>query len=146
MLKGSYPKLMGVLNVTPDSFFDGGKYIRLDAAIQHAQQMVLDGADMIDIGGESTRPQASPMPPQIEMERVIPLIEALKATLQVPLSIDTRNPQTLKAAIAAGIDFVNDITALQNPAMLHLVAESSLPVCLMHMQGDPRNDATPSPI
>lgn len=138
MLSGSYPKLMGVMNITPDSFFDGGKYFTLDAAIQRAQHMVDEGVDFIDIGGESTRPQASPVTPETEMQRVIPIIKALKATLPVPLSIDTRHPHTLEAAIMAGVDFVNDITALQNPDMLRLVAGISLPVCLMHMQGEPQ--------
>lgn len=138
MLNGVYPKLMGVLNVTPDSFYDGGKYNTLEAAVLRAQQMVAEGADIIDIGGESTRPQATPITPETECERVIPLITALKATINIPISIDTYHPTTLNAAIAAGVDFVNDITALQNPDMMRLVAHSQLPVCIMHMQGTPQ--------
>lgn len=138
MLTGCYPKLMGVLNVTPDSFYDGGQYHQIESALARARQMVAEGADIIDLGGESSRPGATPITPEIECKRVIPVIKALKESMSVPLSIDTYHPQTLEAAIEAGVDFVNDITALTDPEMMRLTAQAGLPVCLMHMQGTPQ--------
>lgn len=139
LLNGQYPKIMGVLNVTPDSFYDGGRFTTVDVALKRAAQMVADGVDIIDIGGESTRPQATPITPAEEMQRVLPVIRALKTHCDVPISIDTYHPDTLTAAVAAGATFINDITALKNPDMMSIAVETQLPVCLMHMQGTPKN-------
>jgi dihydropteroate synthase len=131
---------MGVLNVTPDSFFDGGRYADRDRALDHARRMLDDGAAIIDIGGESTRPGAAPTPEQQELDRVLPLFEALRADCDVrgvPLSVDTRNPAVMRAAIAAGASMVNDINALRADGALDAIAKSGAAVCLMHMQGEP---------
>jgi len=134
----SRPNVMGIINVTPDSFSDGGKYSALDSAIAHAQQLIAEGADILDIGGESTRPGAEPVSLQEELKRVIPLIEALSPVTPVPLSIDTYKPQVMRAAIEAGAHIVNDVRALQEPGALEIVANSQAAVCLMHMQGMPQ--------
>ena len=134
----SRPQVMGVLNVTPDSFSDGGDFFSLEKAVQHAEQMVADGAAVIDIGGESTRPGAEPVGEEEELLRVIPVIEALRGRLQVPVSIDTQKPGVMRAAIAAGAGLINDVNALQAPGALEAAAECGVPVCLMHKQGDPR--------
>ncbi|HEY7946008.1 MAG TPA: dihydropteroate synthase [Casimicrobiaceae bacterium] len=134
------PRVMGVLNVTPDSFFDGGRYADRHRALDHARQMLDDGAAIIDIGGESTRPGAAPTPERQEEDRVLPLFEALLADCDgrdVPLSIDTRKPAVMRAAIAAGASMVNDINALRAEGALEAVARSGVAVCLMHMQGEP---------
>ena len=128
---------MGVLNVTPDSFSDGGLYFSLDAAVGQARRMKAEGADLIDIGGESTRPGAQPVTAQEELRRVLPVLEAL-AGLEIPLSIDTRRPEVMRAALAAGADLINDVEALKSPEALPLVVDSGCAICLMHMQGDPR--------
>lgn len=128
---------MGVLNVTPDSFSDGGLYLSLDAAVDQARRMKAEGADLIDIGGESTRPGAQPVTAQEELRRVLPVLEAL-AGLEIPLSIDTRRPEVMRAALAAGADLINDVEALKSPEALPLVVDSGCAICLMHMQGDPR--------
>jgi dihydropteroate synthase len=132
------PVVMGVLNVTDDSFSDGGRYRSLDAAVGHAMAMVQDGAAIIDIGGESTRPGAEPVPLQKELDRVLPVIEALKARVDTVISIDTMKPQVMRAAVGAGAGVINDVFALQAPGALEAVAGSSAAVCLMHMQGTPR--------
>lgn len=129
---------MGILNVTPDSFSDGGKYTALDAAIAHAKQLIAEGADILDIGGESTRPGAEPVSLQEELKRVIPVIEALSPTTPIPLSIDTYKPEVMHAAIQAGAHIVNDVRALQEPGALDVVVNSQAGVCLMHMQGMPQ--------
>jgi len=137
-LKLTRPHVMGIVNVTPDSFSDGGHYSRLDQAVSHAQKLIGDGADILDIGGESTRPNATPVSLQEELDRVIPLIEALAPNVNIPLSIDTYKPQVMQAAIAAGASIVNDVRALQEEGALDVVANSTAGVCLMHMQGNPQ--------
>jgi dihydropteroate synthase len=130
---------MGVLNVTPDSFSDGGLYLDHDAALAHGTQLMADGADLIDVGGESTRPGAEPVGAEEEVRRVIPVIERLAASVSVPLSVDTTKAQVARAALAAGASFVNDVSALRlDPAMAAVVAESGADLCLMHMLGEPR--------
>lgn len=129
---------MGIVNVTPDSFSDGGKYASTDLAVAHALQLVAEGADILDIGGESTRPGAIPVALEDELNRVIPVIQVLKKVCQVPLSIDTYKPEVMRQAIAAGADIVNDVNALQAPGALDIVAASNAGVCLMHMQGTPQ--------
>jgi len=133
----SRPLVMGIVNVTPDSFSDGGQHLRRDAAIAHAQQLIAEGADIIDIGGESTRPGAQPVSVQQELDRVLPIIECLRGA-PVPISVDTCKPQVMRAAIAAGVQMVNDINALQDAAAMHAVAAANVAVCLMHKQGDPQ--------
>ncbi len=131
--------LMGILNVTPDSFYDGGKHYHIDAAIAQGRQMIGEGADIIDIGGESTRPGAQPIDPLTELERVIPVIHALRGE-KATLSIDTRNAKVMDAAVKAGATMINDITALSgDPGSLGIAADSGIPVILMHMQGRPEN-------
>ena len=134
----SRPHVMGIVNVTPDSFSDGGQYETTAKAVQHAMQLVEQGADILDIGGESTRPGANPVGLDQELERVIPVIEQLAKTAGVPLSIDTYKPEVMRAAIRAGADIVNDVRALQEPQALEIVAQSQAGVCLMHMQGTPQ--------
>lgn len=134
----NYPQVMGVLNITPDSFSDGGKYLVLDQALLQARRMVEEGAAIIDIGGESTRPGAMPVPLEEELQRVIPVIEALHQELAVPLSIDTSKPEVMRAAVAVGASFINDIYALQREGALQAARELGVPICLMHMQGEPR--------
>ncbi len=135
----STPVVMGVLNVTPDSFSDGGHWFDPVRAIDRAVEMVEDGAAFIDVGGESTRPGAATVPVDEELRRVIPLVEALARRLPVPVSIDTRKPEVMRAAIAAGATLVNDIAALGAAGALEAVAGSGAAVCLMHMQGEPRS-------
>lgn len=133
----SLPRVMGILNVTPDSFSDGGLFISRDVALKHARQMVDDGADIIDIGGESTRPGAPAVSLQEELDRVLPVIEAIKTEIDIPLSIDTYKPEIMCAAARLGIDMINDIKALQEENALSTVANLQLPVCIMHMQNNP---------
>lgn len=135
----SKPRVMGIVNVTPDSFSDGGKYDTTEKAVEHGLQLVAEGADILDIGGESTRPGATPVSLQDELARVVPVIEQLSKVAGVPLSIDTYKPEVMRAAIAAGADIVNDVRALQEPGALEIVAASRAGVCLMHMQGMPQN-------
>ena len=127
---------MGILNVTPDSFSDGGRYASLDSAVARAEAMVEEGADIIDVGGESTRPGAVAVPVEDELRRVVPVVEAL-ATRMIPFSIDTRKAEVAKVAVAAGARLVNDVTALGDPAMLPFLCGVAAQVCLMHMQGTP---------
>lgn len=129
---------MGIVNVTPDSFSDGGKYTSVELAVEHALQLIAEGADILDIGGESTRPGAQPVSLEEELRRVIPVIEQLVKVSTVPLSIDTYKPEVMRAAIEAGADMVNDIRALREPGALEVVADSHVGVCLMHMQGVPQ--------
>lgn len=133
----SRPVVMGVLNVTADSFSDGGRYQSLDPARAHARSMVAAGAGIIDVGGESTRPGAAPVSLQEELDRVLPVIYALRSELDVVISIDTMKPEVMRAAIAAGAGLVNDVLALQAPGAVAAVAASTAAVCLMHMQGTP---------
>ncbi len=133
------PMVMGILNVTPDSFSDGGRFTVPDQALQHVEQMLAEGAEIIDIGGESTRPGARPVEESEEIERVVPLIEAIRARFDVPISVDSSKPGVMHAAIAAGADMLNDVRALQDEGALQAAADLSVPVCLMHMQGEPRS-------
>ncbi|MCJ7558475.1 MAG: dihydropteroate synthase [Gammaproteobacteria bacterium] len=129
---------MGVLNVTPDSFSDGGQYLDAAAAVLRVRAMVAQGADIIDIGGESTRPGASPVSPDEECARVVPVIRAVVREMGVPVSVDTSKPEVITAAVQAGACMVNDVRALQEPGALEAVAATDAWVCLMHMQGEPR--------
>jgi len=133
----SRPRIMGILNVTPDSFSDGGDYFGLDASLRHARAMVRDGADLIDVGGESTRPGAGQVDTQEELRRVVPVIRALFAELSVPISVDTAKPEVMEAAVAAGAGLINDVRALAAPGALETAVGLGVPVCLMHMRGDP---------
>jgi dihydropteroate synthase len=138
------PRVMGIVNVTPDSFSDGGKFTATNLAIEHALKLAEEGADILDIGGESTRPNATPVSLQEELDRVIPVIEALVKQLKqdkqvnIPISIDTYKPQVMQAAIAAGASMVNDVRALQEDGALEIVAKTNVGICLMHMRGTPR--------
>jgi dihydropteroate synthase len=131
--------LMGVLNVTPDSFSDGGLFFDAETAATHAKQMVQDGADIIDVGGESTRPGSTPLSAKEEIQRVLPVVTRLTQELSVPISIDTYKPLVARACLKAGAHLVNDITGLVDPAMATLVAKNDVPVIIMHMQGTPTN-------
>lgn len=133
------PQVMGVLNLTPDSFSDGGLWIGRDAALKHARAMVEAGADVIDVGGESTRPGAADVSVQQELDRVIPVLEALASELDVVLSVDTSKAEVMLAAAAAGAGLINDVYALRRDSALDTAAGLGLPVCLMHMQGEPRS-------
>jgi dihydropteroate synthase len=133
------PRLMGIVNVTPDSFSDGGRWFDPEAAIAHGVQLEAEGADILDIGGESTRPGAEPIGLDEELRRVIPVIAALAGKVRAPLSIDTRNAEVMRRAVDAGARIINDVAALgHDPAALRVAAEAGLPVVLMHAQGDPR--------
>lgn len=139
----SRAQVMGVLNTTPDSFSDGGSYysdgaLNLDVALQRAEQMVREGAAIIDIGGESTRPGAAPVTEEQELERVVPLVEAISANIDTVISVDTSTPVVMAAAAAAGAGMINDVRALERPGALEAAAATGLPVCLMHMQGQPQ--------
>jgi len=134
----SRPRVMGILNRTPDSFSDGGAYAGLEAALQHARGMARAGADIIDVGGESTRPGAAPVGLQEELDRVIPVIERLARELDTPLSVDTSKPEVMDAAVKAGAAMINDVYALRQPGALEAASRSRAAVCLMHMQGEPR--------
>lgn len=138
----SRPLVMGIVNVTPDSFSDGGLHLQRDAALAHARQLIAEGADILDIGGESTRPGAQPVSVQEELDRVLPIIEGLcgasSPSSPVPISIDTFKPEVMQAAIAAGAQMINDINALQDAAAMRAVAASNVAVCLMHKRGNPQ--------
>ena len=129
--------VMGVLNVTPDSFSDGGRFDRLQQALAHARQMVEDGASFIDVGGESTRPGAKPVSLQQELDRVCPVVEAIAGELDVVISVDTSAPQVMTQAAALGAGLINDVRALTREGALQAAANTGLPVCLMHSQGEP---------
>lgn len=133
------PHVMGIVNVTPDSFSDGGQHDSTDTAVAHALQLVEEGADILDIGGESTRPGAEVVPVEEELRRVIPVIEALRTACKLPISIDTYKPEVMRAAIAAGADIVNDVNALRAEGAETVIAENDqVGVCLMHMLGTPQ--------
>lgn len=134
----SRPIIMGVLNVTPDSFSDGGRFFPPDKAVDQALRMHEEGAAIIDIGGESTRPGAGDLPPERELERVIPVIEAIRGRMDAVISIDTSKPRVMREAVAAGADLINDVSALRAAGSLDAAAELDTAVCLMHMQGTPR--------
>lgn len=131
------PVVMGILNVTPDSFSDGGRYITVSAALAQAARMQADGAAIIDVGAESTRPGAAPVSVQQELDRILPVVEAIAAELDVVISLDTSTPEVMHEAAARGAGFINDVRALQREGALAAAAASGLPVCLMHMQGEP---------
>lgn len=133
----SRPNVMGILNVTPDSFSDGGRFARRDAALRHAQSMLDAGADLIDVGGESTRPGAKPVSPVEELERVAPIVEALVRELGAVVSVDTSTPAVMRESARLGAGLINDVRALQREGALDAAADTGLPICLMHMQGEP---------
>ncbi len=132
------PLVMGILNVTPDSFSDGGRFNALELAISHAEQMIADGVDIIDIGGESTRPGAPPVSPEEELDRVMPVIYALRDCGK-PLSVDTRRPLVMREALAAGADMINDVEGFRHPDSLAAVSDGDCALCIMHMQGQPQS-------
>lgn len=133
------PRVMGIVNVTPDSFSDGGAHDTVDAAFAHAMRLVEEGADILDIGGESTRPGAGEVPLDEELRRVVGLIERLQRESTLPISIDTSKPEVMRAAVAAGAGMINDVYALRREGSLEAAAELAVPVVLMHMQGEPRS-------
>lgn len=139
------PKVMGIINVTPDSFSDGGRHQSVDAVVDHARCLVDAGAAILDVGGESTRPGAARVDEQAELDRVIPVIEALSSRFDVAVSVDTSKPAVMVAAGQAGAEMVNDVRALQVPGALDAVAKAGMAACLMHMQGEPQTmQAAPS--
>jgi dihydropteroate synthase len=131
------PLVMGIVNVTPDSFYDGGRHVDPRAALEHAQRLIQEGADLLDIGGESSRPGAAPVTAATELDRVLPVLEGLTES-RVPLSVDTTKPEVMRAVLAHGAAMINDITALAEPGAVAVLAASDAGVCLMHMQGSPR--------
>jgi len=139
ILKFDRPQVMGIVNVTPDSFSDGGAHDTLEAAVAHALKLVEEGADLLDIGGESTRPGAQDVSVEEELRRVIPVIERLAKLCPVPISIDTSKPEVMRAAVAAGAGMINDVYALRRDGALQAAAALAVPVVLMHMQGEPRS-------
>lgn len=132
------PLIMGILNVTPDSFYDGGQYTHPNAAYDHAQEMIAAGADLLDIGGESSRPGAVTVSAQEELDRIIPVMERIRATDSIAISVDTYKPEVMQAVITAGAACINDIYALQKPGAMAAVKDTDTPICLMHMQGMPQ--------
>jgi dihydropteroate synthase len=132
-------RVVGILNVTPDSFSDGGKHASVEEAVAHGVRMAEEGADMLDVGGESTRPGASAVSVEEELRRVLPVIEQLIARTTLPIAIDTSRPDVMRAAVAAGAGMINDVYALRREGAMEAVAELGVPVCLMHMQGEPRS-------
>ena len=139
MLKLDRVRVMGIVNVTPDSFSDGGAHVTPDAAVAHGLLLAGQGADILDVGGESTRPGAASVPLQEELRRVLPVIERLARETALPISVDTSHPEVMRAAVAAGAGFINDVRALQAPDALHVAAQLGVPVCVAHMQGEPRS-------
>lgn len=138
LIAADVPVIMGILNVTPDSFSDGGEFDRIDAAVARALEMQSQGASIIDVGGESTRPGAQPVDVNQEIARVVPVIETIRRQSDIQISIDTSKPEVMKAAVMAGANLVNDVNALCAEGAVTCCAELSVPVCLMHMQGEPR--------
>ncbi|WP_369135605.1 dihydropteroate synthase [Modestobacter sp. I12A-02662] len=137
LLRTGRPLVCGIVNVTPDSFSDGGRFPGPDRAVEHGLRLAAEGADLVDVGGESTRPGARPTTLDEELERVVPVVAGLARRVSVPLSIDTSRPEVMRAAVAAGAGMVNDVRALRRPGALAAAAELGVPVCLMHMQGSP---------
>lgn len=136
------PQVMGILNVTPDSFSDGGRYVGGEAAIRQAERLIGEGAAIVDVGGESTRPGARAVPLQQELDRVMPVIERIASAFDVPVSVDTSKAEVMTAAAAAGAGLINDVNALRGVNALSAAAATGLPVCLMHMRGEPRTMQT----
>lgn len=135
----SRPRVMGILNVTPDSFSDGGRYAEVDAAVEQALRLAEQGAAILDIGGESTRPGAQPVSAQQELDRVLPVLEAVTGELEIPVSVDTSKPEVMRDAVCAGAGMINDVNALRADGALTAAHAANVPVCLMHMQGEPRS-------
>ncbi len=142
LLRLDRPRVVGILNVTPDSFSDGGAHASVDQAVAHGMRLAEEGADMLDVGGESTRPGAEEVPLEEELRRVLPVIGQLVARTALPISIDTSKPEVMRAAVAAGAGMINDVHALRRDGAMGAVAELGVPVCLMHMQGEPRDMQT----
>jgi dihydropteroate synthase len=138
LLLASQPLVMGILNATPDSFSDGGDFNAANKALDHALDMIEQGANIIDVGGESTRPGAQPVSVSEELNRVIPVIDAIRKKSAIAISIDTSKPEVMEAAVKSGADLVNDVNALREENAAHICAKLNVPVCLMHMQGEPR--------
>ena len=138
MLDLALPRVMGILNVTPDSFFDGGRHADPDRAVERGRMLAAEGADIVDVGGESTRPGARAVDASVEIARVVPVVEALAAE-GIPVSVDTSKPEVMRAALAAGASMVNDVRALLEPGAMEVVASSGAAVCLMHMRGTPES-------
>ena len=132
------PLIMGILNITPDSFSDGGQYLTLDEALKRAHQMIEEGVDIIDIGGESTRPGSEPVSADEELKRITPIIEALKKKSDIAISVDTYKPQVMKVVIDMDVAMINDVYALSQPGAIDIIKQSHVGVCLMHMQGTPK--------
>ncbi|WP_374601848.1 dihydropteroate synthase [Arenimonas sp.] len=139
VLKFDVPRVMGIVNVTPDSFSDGGSHDSTEAAVAHGLRLAAEGADLLDVGGESTRPGAGEVPVDEELRRVIPVIERLAAETSLPISVDTSKPEVIRAAVAAGAGLVNDVFALRREGALEAATAAGVPVVLMHMQGEPRS-------
>jgi dihydropteroate synthase len=140
LVLGERTLVMGVLNVTPDSFSDGGKFLSTERAIEHALKMERDGADLLDIGGESTRPGSRGTPAKEELARVLPVLEGLRGRVKIPISVDTQKPEVAEAAIAAGAEMINDVSGLKcDPRLGEVVARHGVPLILMHMRGKPRD-------
>jgi len=136
---GDKLKIMGIVNVTPDSFYDGGKYsYSLKQTVDHAMQLIDDGTDILDIGGESSRPGASPLSAKDEIQRIVPVIEAIRKRSRIPISVDTYKVEVAKEAIDAGADWINDISGLRDKEMVDFISSKDCPVIIMHMQGDPQ--------
>ena len=131
-------QVMGILNVTPDSFSDGGQFNKVDVALKRVEQMLAEGVDIVDIGGESTRPGSEAVSVQEELERVIPIIQAIRTHFAVPISVDTTKAEVMREAVQAGANLINDVRALQDDGALTVCAQLDVPICLMHMQGLPR--------
>ena len=131
------PRVMGIVNVTPDSFSDGGQHASTEAAIAHGLALAEEGADILDVGGESTRPGSQPVTVEDELARVLPVIEGLRARCDLPISVDTSKPEVMRAAVAAGAGMINDVWALRREGAIEAASELAVPVCLMHMQGEP---------
>ena len=142
ILEDETPVVMGILNVTPDSFSDGGKFNNIESALKQAEQMLQDGARILDVGGESTRPGAQAVSLDEELQRVVPVIEAIKSRFDCLVSIDTSKAHVMRESVAAGADLINDVCALQEDGALEEAARLNVPVCLMHMQGQPRTMQT----
>jgi dihydropteroate synthase len=142
LLRQSRPLVMGILNATPDSFSDGGRFLNTRLAVDHALVMQKEGADIIDIGGESTRPGAPSVTIEDEAARVLPVIEAIRRESAIAISVDTSKPELMRRAVEAGADMINDVNALQAPQAVEVCAELGVPVCVMHMQGQPRTMQT----
>ena len=132
------PLIMGILNITPDSFSDGGQYLTLDEALKRAHQMIEEGVDIIDIGGESTRPGSEPVSADEELKRITPIIEALKKKSDIAISVDTYKPQVMKVVIGMDVAMINDVYALSQPGAIDIIKQSHVGICLMHMQGTPK--------